>query len=129
MHRIVGLTVLGLLAIPVDASNPSHTKKEKPRPTESAEPPLAPPIPIPPAAPEPLVSTELIEAVLCPHAVVAKLVVTRLIEDPNDPNVRMRRLLNESEDLRQAREELHKFWMNNQPSVLTYERVNGAARP
>ena len=36
-----------------------------------------------------------------------------------DPNERMSQLLRESEDLRQAREEFHKFWMNNQPSVHT----------
>jgi hypothetical protein len=47
----------------------------------------------------------------------------------SDPNYRMNQLLNESEDLRQAREEWHRFWMNNQPSVLTYERLNGAIGP
>jgi len=47
----------------------------------------------------------------------------------SDPNTRMAELLNESEDLRQAREEWHRFWMNNQPSVLTYERLNGAIGP
>jgi hypothetical protein len=47
----------------------------------------------------------------------------------SDPNYRMTQLLNESEDLRQAREECHRFWMNNQPSVLTYERLNGAIGP
>ena len=47
----------------------------------------------------------------------------------SDPNYRMSQLLNESEDLRQAREEFHRFWMNNQPSVLTYERLNGAIGP
>lgn len=47
----------------------------------------------------------------------------------SDPNTRMSELLNESEDLRQARDEWHRFWMNNQPSVLTYERLNGAIGP
>lgn len=32
-------------------------------------------------------------------------------------------LLTESEDLRQSREEFHRFWMNNQPSTQTYERL------
>lgn len=45
------------------------------------------------------------------------------------PNARMTQLLNESEDMRAAREEWHRFWMNNQPSVLTYERLNGAIGP
>jgi hypothetical protein len=47
----------------------------------------------------------------------------------SDPNVRMGQLLNESEDLRQAREEFHRFWMNNQPSTMTYERLHGAIGP
>jgi hypothetical protein len=47
----------------------------------------------------------------------------------SDPNVRTSQLLNESEDLRQAREEFHRFWMNNQPSTLTYERLHGAIGP
>ena len=47
----------------------------------------------------------------------------------SDPNTRMAQLLNESEDLRQARSEISRFWMNNQPSVLTYERLNGAIGP
>jgi hypothetical protein len=47
----------------------------------------------------------------------------------SERNVRMQQLLNQSEDLRQAREEWHRFWMNNQPSVLTYERLNGAIGP
>ena len=46
-----------------------------------------------------------------------------------DPNDRMTRLLNESEDLRQAREQMHRFWMNNQPAVLTYERLGGVIKP
>lgn len=37
--------------------------------------------------------------------------------------------LNESEDLRQAANEMQRFWMNNQPSVLRYERLNGAIGP
>jgi hypothetical protein len=47
----------------------------------------------------------------------------------SDPNVRMNQLLNESEDLRQAREEGHRFWMNNQSSTMTYERLNGHIGP
>jgi len=39
----------------------------------------------------------------------------------SDPNFRMLQLLNESEDLRQARKQFQQFWMNNQPSVLEYK--------
>jgi hypothetical protein len=47
----------------------------------------------------------------------------------SDPNYRMKQLLNESEDLRQANEERHRWWMNNQPSCLTYDRLSGAIGP
>lgn len=47
----------------------------------------------------------------------------------SDPNYRMKQLLNESEDLRQANDERHRFWMNNQPSTLSYDRLNGAIGP
>ncbi len=47
----------------------------------------------------------------------------------SEPNAQTTPLLNESEDLRKAREEGRRFWMNNQPSVLTYERLNGAIGP
>ncbi len=47
----------------------------------------------------------------------------------SDPNYRMRQMLNESEDLRQAQEEMHRFWMNQQPSALSYDRLNGAIGP
>ena len=47
----------------------------------------------------------------------------------SDPNYRITQLLNESEDLRQMREEFHRFWMNNQPSTLSYERLSGAIGP
>jgi hypothetical protein len=46
-----------------------------------------------------------------------------------DANFRMVQLLNKSEDLRQARELMHRFWMNNQPAVLTYDRLKGAIGP
>jgi hypothetical protein len=40
----------------------------------------------------------------------------------NDPNYRTTRLLDEDEDLRQAREEGRRFWMNNPPSGLKHEK-------
>jgi hypothetical protein len=47
----------------------------------------------------------------------------------NGATVRMARLLNESDDLRQARLEMQRFWMNNQPAVLQFECLNGAIAP
>ncbi|HMP18629.1 MAG TPA: hypothetical protein PKD72_16505, partial [Gemmatales bacterium] len=41
----------------------------------------------------------------------------------SDPQLRMNELLNQSEDLRQARLEWRRFWMIDQPSHLTPERV------
>ena len=49
MTRLAGLIVLSALAIPANASHPTRARQEKPRPTQSAEPPLAVPLPIPPA--------------------------------------------------------------------------------
>ena len=45
----------------------------------------------------------------------------------SDPNVRMQQLLYNSEDLRQIELEVARFWMNDQPSHLTPDRVHGGA--
>jgi len=129
MKRLVGLAVLATLAVPATASQPTPTRKEKPRPTQSAEPPLAMPQAIPPSPPEPILDEQVLETVLCPDRALAKWVVGRVFGDLSDPNERMNQLLRESEDLVQAREHWHRFWMNNQPSVLSYERLNGAIGP
>lgn len=42
-----------------------------------------------------------------------------------DPNKRMLQLINQSEDLRQIQGEWERFWMVDQPSHLTPERVHG----
>ena len=47
----------------------------------------------------------------------------------SDPNVRMAQLLNDSENLRQVRVEKARFWGTNQPSCLSYDRLNGAIGP
>ena len=46
-----------------------------------------------------------------------------------DPELRMEELLNTSEDLRQARLEWRRFWMIDQPSHLTPQRVHGGITP
>lgn len=43
----------------------------------------------------------------------------------SDPNRRVQQLLNQSEDLRQIENEWERFWMIDQPSHMTYERVHG----
>jgi hypothetical protein len=50
-------------------------------------------------------------------------------EYPSDPNARMRVLLNQSEDLRQVQNEWLRFWMVDQPSHMTFERVDGGIGP
>ena len=47
----------------------------------------------------------------------------------SEPRERMVQLLNESEDLRQIQAEKTRFWMNNQPSTLSYDRLSGAIGP
>lgn len=42
-----------------------------------------------------------------------------------DPNVRTDQLLNQSEDMRQIRQEWRRIWFNDQPSHMTPERVHG----
>lgn len=48
---------------------------------------------------------------------------------PSDPNERMEVLIYESENLRQIKNECRRFWMNDQPSHLTYERIHGGIGP
>ena len=97
MKRLVGLAVLLTLVNPTDASDPIRARMEKPRPTQSAEPPLALPIPaLPGLGAEPTLGARLLEAVVSPQRVVVRLVVDRLFDGPQ---ARMRRLLAESEDL------------------------------
>lgn len=43
-----------------------------------------------------------------------------------DPNIRIRQLLNQSEDLRQIEYEWERIWFTDHPSHLTPERVDGA---
>ena len=102
MKRPAGLTILLLMVLSADASNPTRAQKVRPRPIQSAEPPLAVPVPAPQparAAAEPIVPERVWQAVLYPERALARLVVSRLIGYPDDPIRRMNRLLSESEDL------------------------------
>jgi hypothetical protein len=47
----------------------------------------------------------------------------------SDPQTRMEILMNQSEDLRQIENEWRRFWMNDQPSHMTYERAHGGVGP
>ena len=109
MTRLAGLILLGLLAVPVEASNPSRVKKERSRPVQTAEPPLARPIPATAPAAEPMVNDRVLMALACPQQAVARLVAVRM------DRYRMARLLNESDGISSG--------------VLTYERLNGAIGP
>ncbi|HYV38226.1 MAG TPA: hypothetical protein VE988_21255 [Gemmataceae bacterium] len=48
---------------------------------------------------------------------------------PGDRNDRLDVLMNQSENLRQIYGEWRRFWMNDQPSHLTYDRVDGGIAP
>jgi hypothetical protein len=52
-----------------------------------------------------------------------------LNEYPSDPNKRMEVLINQSEDYRQMQNEWLRWWMVDQPSHMTYERVHGGIGP
>jgi hypothetical protein len=43
----------------------------------------------------------------------------------SDPNMRIRELINQSEDLRQISYEWERIWFTDQPSHLTPERIHG----
>ena len=43
----------------------------------------------------------------------------------SDPNTRMKQLINQSEDLRQVRDEWQRIWFTDQPSHMTPDRVHG----
>ncbi len=46
-----------------------------------------------------------------------------------DPNVRTDQLLNQSEDLRQVRNEWRRIWFNDMPSHMTPEHMHGGIVP
>jgi hypothetical protein len=50
------------------------------------------------------------------------------VEYSTDPNARMEKLLQQSEDLRQIQKMWRRIWFNDQPSHLTPERVHGGVR-
>lgn len=43
----------------------------------------------------------------------------------SDPTMRIKELLNQSEDLRQIRDEWERFWFLDHPSHMSYDRVDG----
>jgi hypothetical protein len=47
----------------------------------------------------------------------------------SDPNERMHQMLNQSENLRQLQKEWERFWLLDQPSHLTPDRVHGGIGP
>jgi hypothetical protein len=48
---------------------------------------------------------------------------------PGDKNDRMDVLLVQSENLRQINGEWRRFWLNDQPSHMTYYRTDGGIQP
>ncbi len=46
-----------------------------------------------------------------------------------DENIRMNQLMNQSENLRQIGVESGRFWMNDQPSHLCSDRIDGGVYP
>ena len=48
---------------------------------------------------------------------------------PSDPTQRMDVLMNQSENLRQAGQDWRRIWMNDQPSHMTPNRIDGGIAP
>jgi len=128
MTRFAAVVVaVAAFTLPCAASAPQLATKTKAKPrVVLPNPPPILPMQIPPTIREPLLSANLVETILFPDRALAEFILDRT---GLSAQIRMRKLLNESEDLRQARQEWHRFWMNNQPSVLSYERLNGAIGP
>ena len=108
-------TILAGAAFASDPGSPRTAKAKGPtrfvvREVTTQPPPL-------PAVPQNL--PELAELAVSPVLAVVKI-GRELSADPAPEQVR---------GLRKAREEMHRFWMNNQPSVLTYKRLSGAIGP
>jgi hypothetical protein len=47
----------------------------------------------------------------------------------SDPNIRMEQLLFQSENERQIINEWRRFWLNDQPSHMTFDRIHGGIGP
>jgi hypothetical protein len=116
MKRRLALAVLAFLVLSADASDPRPVRiDKKPRPAQclgNVVGVMPPGAWVQPNAPElePLLNDRLVEVIVCPDLMVARWTAKKLA-------------------LRQARAEWHRFWMNNQPSVLSYDRLNGAIGP
>jgi hypothetical protein len=47
----------------------------------------------------------------------------------SDDRIRTEQLINQSEDMRQMKEEWRRFWFNDHPSTLTPNRISGVIGP
>ncbi len=151
MKAFTTLAILALMAWPSVASDPSRALRAKKSPTHISIQQLGgqqqvgiigpvQPQQIP-VAPEPTLEATILEAVRAVDQsqftrIALGLLAPTVCAADREKNwfaciavIRINRLLNESEDLRQARLEMRRFWMNNQPSVRTYERLNGPIGP
>jgi hypothetical protein len=119
--------IAAVLTATSSASDPSGTRRVKKAVTNATAPtnPIAQ-VMAELAARERRLARDVAELLAGPQPRIVQFMLRRCHDDPN---FRMQRLLNESEDLRQAREEFHRFWKNNQPSVLKCERLKGAIGP
>ena len=99
MKRLASLIVLGVCAWPSLASAPVRATKSKPKPriVHPNQVPGQPAMRIPPTIPMPLLSSRLLEAVVCPDRAFTKLILDQL--STRDAISRMNRLLAESNNL------------------------------
>jgi hypothetical protein len=112
MKRLVLLLiVIALAACPAFASEPNSAGAVKlvkyvqfERQTLVREVEIFPP-PAQPMPPHRPLRVRLMEFVECP--------IKPIVEYVQSPNSRLRRLINESEDLRKAREQFQRFWISS----------------
>jgi hypothetical protein len=98
MSRLAVVIALAVFALPCFASAPCLATKTKTRPRGVLpNPPPNVPMQIPPTIREPLLTSKLVESILLPDRALAQFILERAGLTP--AQLRMKQLLNESEDL------------------------------
>jgi hypothetical protein len=129
MKFAYAMVLAGLLATPCLASGPPPVRiaPKEPKPEQTRRWPLAGAMIGGRLVEDRLrwpTAIEMVGLVRYPDRLLADVLVG--LPDLHYPPARV---FFESPKLRRDRAEMRRFWMNNQPSTLSYERLNGAIEP
>ena len=70
------------------------------------------------------IGEQIVAVMLCTDVRIARAFSPKL-----KPEYRLMKLLNELDDRALTKAGIMRLWLNNQPRVLTYQRINGAIGP